>query len=462
VTDQKELTIEEVKEMEEKCYGLLAVARLEVLKRAPYYGSLLYTLVPHMAPGFGTLGITENLILIVDPVRVMQDPELGGLDDKGIPQKLAGALAHELQHVLRGMDRVRSLAKVDPELANIAADLPINADLQSSAWQLPSWGVFPEKYKFPRGETMEQYFERLMKDPEKFKKKTRTIILEAKGKAGNGEPDVCAGGCGGVGGNPSQMEKEILGQLQNQPGGNPGRHQGEVDAAQRNTLEAAKQHFEQTQGRGSTPGWIEDELNKLENRKRDRDWVRELDSVVRRRSGIIMAGGADFSMSRPSRRSLLRGGLLRPGMVEQQMEGAIYIDTSGSMGAEELKYAKNVVCNIMEQTGVDRVWLGQCDAKVHEMRRVKVRDVPALPMKGRGGTNFVPIFSGPHSVYTLKPRPDMVIILTDGDGPAPTTAPRGITVIWVIVPTGYRKPADWGHLVVASNDHELADPYYID
>jgi predicted metal-dependent peptidase len=147
-------------------------------------------------------------------------------------------------------------------------------------------------------------------------------------------------------------------------------------------------------------------------------------------------------------------------MVEQQYEVAIYIDTSGSMGEPELQYAKNVICNVMEQTSVEVVWLGQCDARVHEVRRVRVREVPLLPMKGRGGTNFIPIFEGKGSVGTLRPKPDMVLIITDGDGPAPQVAPRGLCVIWVIVPCGYRRPASWGHLIVASNDHALADPYY--
>lgn len=449
--EAQELTPEEVQKLTDECYKRLSKARLEVLKRGPYFGSLLYSLVPVMAPGFGTLGVTEDLILVVDPIRVMKDPELGSVDANGIPQKLAGALAHECMHPLRDMNRIKDLMQIDRELANIAADLPINTDLREAQWELPSWGVFPEKYNFPTGLTMEEYFKLLMKDAEASKAKTRAIVGEAKG-TGNSDPDVCAGQCGGVAGNPSPKESAAA-----DGSGAPGRHQGEITAAKKAALNAAKKHFEKQKGCGNAPGWIDEQLGTLERRK-DRDWVRELSILVRRRSGIIQSGGSDYSLRRPSRRSLGFSEFLRPGMVEQQYEAAIYIDTSASMGAEELQYAKNVVCNIMEQTSVDTVWLGQCDTLVHEVKRVRIREVPGAIMHGRGGTDFRPIFT---SVKNLRPRPDMVVVITDGDGPAPKAAPRGLCVIWVIVPTGNRRPASWGHLIVASNDHALADPYYL-
>jgi predicted metal-dependent peptidase len=452
MTDQQELTQEEMQRLTDRCYEMLAKARLEVLRRAPYFGSLLYALVPVMAPGLGTIGVTSDLLLVVDPIRVVNDPELGALDSQGIPQKLAGALAHECMHPLRDMQRIHELMQIDRELANIAADLPINYDLREAKWELPSWGVFPEKYNFPVGLTMEEYFDLLRKDPEQAKATTRAIVAEAKGQdPGGTSPDVCAGQCGSVAGNPSPNEAAAAAGA-----GAPGRHQGEVTAAKKSSLQAAKQHFEKVNGCGNAPGWIEEQLGTLERRK-DRDWVRELSILVRRRSGIIQAGGSDFSLRRPSKRSMDISPFIRPGMVEQQYEAAIYIDTSGSMGEEELQYAKNVVCNIMEQTGVDTVWLGQCDSKMHGAKRVRIREVPTMTMKGRGGTSFIPIFE---HVRELKPKPDMVVVITDGDGPAPKVAPRGLCVIWVIVPCGYRRPAPWGHLIVASNDHALADPYY--
>jgi predicted metal-dependent peptidase len=454
-----------------KTNDLLAKARLAVLQKGPYFSSIMYSLIPVYMPGFGTLAVSSELHLIVDPVRVALDPELSAVDKDGLPQKLAGVLVHECNHVLRDMERIESLYRIDKELANIAADLPINADERRAKWDLPNWVVYPEKYGFPEGETMEQYFERLMKDPKKHKQQTRQMVLVAKQGGGGGKGkgkgggkgqgqgqgqgpasglDIGAGQCGGVAGNPNPKENQV------DPGKNPGRGPAEIDNAKRKTAQDAKQFFS-GQGRGDCPGWAE-ELIKFKKR-RDRDWVRELNAVVRRQSGIIMAGGADFSLTRPSRRSLLRGGLLRPGMVEQQYTAAIAIDTSGSMGTTQLQAAKNTTVNIMEQTGLDTVWVVQCDARVHgDWQRVRTRDVASMEFRGRGGTDFRPIFE---VLKKLRPRPDLIAILTDGDGPAPPNPPAGIDVIWVIVPTSYgRRPASWGHMVVCSNNHDLSDPYY--
>lgn len=446
------------------CLELLAKARLAVLEKGPYFSQLLYTLVPVLVPGMGTVAVTDTMLLLLDPIRVVDDPELGGVDDKGVPNKLAGVLVHECMHILRDMERVKSLAEVDMELANIAADLPINEDLRNAGWQLPNWVLYPDKYNYPKNETMEQYFERLLKEPTKNKEKTYQMVADAKaggkGKGkGKGKPDpnapkldVGAGQCGSAAGNQNQPTNDAAKDAQDK-----GRHAGEVDSSKKQTLEQAKKHYGGP-GCGDVPGWIEEELDKLGRKRKDRDWKKMLNQVVRRTSGMVMAGGADFSMARPSRRSLLREGLLRPGLVEQQYEASLAIDTSGSMGPEQLNYAKNAVVNIMSQTGLDTVWLMQCDARVQmPFTRIRLRDIPDMKMRGRGGTNFIPIFG---ALKRLRPKPDLIILLTDGDGPAPEKAPYGTAVIWVIVPSHWRrKPTEWGHYIICTNEHSVMDEF---
>jgi hypothetical protein len=226
-----------------KTNDLLAKARLAVLQKGPYYSSIMYALIPVYVPGFSTIAVTDELHLIVDPVRVALDPEFSAVDQDGLPQKLAGTIVHECNHVLRDMERIRSLAGVNKELANIAADLPINADLRKAG--------YPDRYGFPEGETMEQYFERLMKDPKKYMKQTMQMVLVAKqggggkgkgkgkGKGGQDQQpgqgqgpdsglDVGAGQCGGVAGNPNPKENQQV-----DPSKNPGRGPAEVDNAKR-------------------------------------------------------------------------------------------------------------------------------------------------------------------------------------------------------------------------------------
>lgn len=436
-----------------KTKDLLARARIDVQHRAPYYTHLLYSLMPVMCPGYGTIGVSEELHLLIDPVRVALDPEFSQVDADGIPKKLAGSLVHEMQHILRGIERVHSLAQIDPELANIAADLPINADERKTGWELPNWVVYPDspQYNFPLGLTMEGYFELLMENPEAYKKKTREMVLAAKGqKAQDGDGlDIGAGRCGGVGGNaapnPAQQQTKNI----------PGRSPAEVEGAIKKTAKEAQDFFS-SEGRGDCPAWAEEAIKR--KKRRDRDWKNALNNVVRRRAGIIQMGAADYSLSRPSKRSLLRGGLLRPGMVEQLYEAALAIDTSGSMGTDQLEYAKNAACNILEQTGIDHLWLALCDAAItREFKRTRLREIDSLLMRGRGGTNFNPIFE---ALKSLRPKPDMLILITDGDGPAPKVPPRGVEVIWLIVPSAWRRrPTRWGHYIIASNDHEVVDEF---
>jgi len=51
-------------------------------------------------------------------------------------------------------------------------------------------------------------------------------------------------------------------------------------------------------------------------------------------------------------------------------------------------------------------------------------------------------------VVQLKPRPSLLIILTDGDGPAPEAPPKGVSVLWVLIGNTFKKPVEWGESVV--------------
>jgi len=47
----------------------------------------------------------------------------------------------------------------------------------------------------------------------------------------------------------------------------------------------------------------------------------------------------------------------------------------------------------------------------------------------------------------------VLIYFTDGDGFAPEEEPRGLSVIWCVVPSYYRRPpADWGKVIYVDSD----------
>lgn len=435
--EKKEVTPEQLQEYEEKAQKLIALARIYVRKKGPYFMRLLYSLVPTSMPGLGTIAVTDTLLFIYDPIRLVDDPEFSELDADKLPHKLAGGLVHECQHILRGMHRIEALAKTNPDIANIAADLAINGEIRTAGWALPKWACWPETYNLPGNKTMEWYFAELMKDPEKNKEKA------------SGE--LAGGGCGSVAGNPGKGEEEAKEKKAGKE-----RSKAQIQNAVRGTIQDAEKHFSQ---RGDKPGWLKEAAEGFkESRRPERNWHRELAHVVRRVTGAIKSGGADFSMARPSRRSLLNPMFIRPGLVEQEIEIAIYWDTSISMGKKELNKARQITCEVLRQMGVDTIWMAQGDTQVTmAWQRVRLKDIGELECAGRGGTSFIPAFE---SLEKLKPKPDLAMMVSDGDGPAPKKPPRRLPVVWVLVPCAWRKrPTDWGHYVICSNDHDTVDEF---
>lgn len=434
------MTPEEQQEFEEakkKCLTMLGKARIAVRAKGPYFMPTLLKLVPVFERMQFSMAVSDTGLLILDPIRITTDPEFAP-DDKGCPWTLAGALVHEVNHILRGMNRIKDLAKTHPEIANIAADLAINTDLRKAGWPLPKWVVYPERYGLPEGLTMEQYFAELMKDPEETDQKT-------------GRREVGAGACGSVAGNGTKSEQQVEAEHADKA-----RSTQELNAAATASAREAQKFFEAKQGAGSVPEWA-DSLLERANKRPDRDWEKEVGHVVRRSSGIIIAGGADFSMRRPSKRSMISD-FLRPGMIEQRYTAFLGFDVSGSMGEVQMNHAKDLACGFLQQTGIDSAWVCQFDTAIVKPPTLqRLRDVENMHRHAQGGTDFRPVFK---HIQTMRPRPDLVMIFSDGDGPAPNACPPGMAVIWVIVPSHWRrKPTDWGHYVICSNDHGVADGF---
>ena len=49
------------KSIEVQCLEALSLARSYIKREAPYYSTIVYGLIPHFAPGLGTLGVTPGM-----------------------------------------------------------------------------------------------------------------------------------------------------------------------------------------------------------------------------------------------------------------------------------------------------------------------------------------------------------------------------------------------------------------
>lgn len=423
----------------------MAIARVIIKEKWPYLTSLIYSLVPKELPGLGTLLTSEKLVMLYDPVW------FASLTD----EVAAGCLIHESFHVVR-KHFMRGMYYPDLDLANKAGDLTINQDIREMEAELPDWALYPETFGFPLALSMEEYYELLAQLKGKDgppKKGSVQISISASGppqpgdqkpQDGQGEEQgdppkggkCCAGRCGGVAGNGEDIEKAI-----DEAEPDLGRTPEEMTLLE-HTVARDIQNAVASEGRGKVPGslveWAEKVLEKPKIK-----WQQILPRIVRRTTGTVESGGNDYSKKRLSKRTHVRG-LLIPGMIQEQPIIAFVRDTSGSMGRPQLRAAVRESCGALKSCGIENAWFLDADAAVTAVpRMLRIREIQKLPITGRGGTDFGPALE---RVQKLRPRPNVCIYLTDGDGNAPDLPPRGMEVIWVIIKSYYNKaPCDWGH-----------------
>lgn len=445
---------------EDECKDALATVRAYSNKHAPYMSSIIYGLVPFFSPGFGTLAVTDKMVLIIDPewfVTMPVDFEQGATPRQSKLNEAysrlrmqAGCIMHECHHIVRGMERINRMP--DKKLANIAFDLPINHDLskathedpntkeQVRTWDLPTWACYPKKFKLPEGLTGEQYYELLQKQEVKLPK----------------TPKIASGSCGGCGGHTDPKQEQAEAEANEAVG----RTDADTERIRGNALNDIKKESES----GGPPGTLPDSLKALlDNDKKERlvPWRSKLGRVCRRATGRMKAGRQDYSMSRPSKRSMF-GNIIRPGLVDRVLTILFIEDSSGSMfadGASPLKHVRTEIASVMQQLGIEQAWFMDADADVASPPKlIRMRDITSLPVSGGGGTDFGPAL---YRAEKLKPVPDIVMYLTDGAGYAPKYKPSKLKeVVWCIVPSPHgTKPCNWGHLIVCTDEAELREPY---
>lgn len=453
----------------ENAVSSLALGRASAEKKTPYFMQGVYGLVPYAAPGIGTMGVTKNLVLIYDPEWTMKLPV----------DECANTLIHEAIHVyFKHCERIE-VAKMEPQMGNICADLSANGLMEEMGLKLPH-GYYPKDFGLPNGETIEWYHEQLTKNPDN-KKKIKKLQKDLQGgDAGDGEgdadsdgdpgssgadgpeegegtgsstsnstsgagkkPGVGSGRCGGIAGNPIDKELEAKADKE------CGRSQAEQKAIQQRIEVAIEKHIEK-HGRGSMPSAFQEKMPQQE-KKSQVNWRQELKHVAMKVTGRMESGGLDFSLSLPSKASYARG-IPRPGMVQMQPEAAFIVDTSGSMGARQILDGIREIVAVMKTAGIEEAWFLEADAGVAaKPKRIRLRNLlREIDIHGRGGTNFDPALQ---ECMKLRPRPDIVFYVTDGDGYVTYRPP--IPVVWVIVKSYFNKsPAKWGYTVFVDMEEE--------
>lgn len=426
----------------------LMAARKVVRDAAPYFRTVLLRIQFEPCTsadlmGQETMGMTERGVCYYVPAFV----------DKTPVKELAAVLVHEMMHFLRN-HAARFKTRVGNtelfQLWNCAADCEINDDLAAGGWALPgkpfppnappgtTGYLMPSSIPMPEGRTAEEYFAELRKRAKPA----------GKGGSGQGQPSgqqVAGGECGGCAGNPREHEKKLgAGGSEKQPGDGKsgpqeqpsggGMGESEQDRVRAQTAREIQNHVAQ-KGRGNVPAglarWAGEQL------KPPRVHWREKLKRATRRCVQACAGATDYRWTHISRRQAGLGfgmGAPRlPALRGNLPSVAVIVDTSGSMGGDQLAEGLSETDGVLRALGAPIQFCAiDCDSE----GVVKVRSwrEAAVKLKGGGGTDMKPAF---RMLLEQRNPPSVAICITDGMIGDPGPAPAGMHVIWLLVGSTY-------------------------
>jgi predicted metal-dependent peptidase len=365
----------------------MQAARINVLHHHPYLASAVWAMHMVPVPGLKTMAVDQYFRLYFDPEIIT----------KWSVREVATVIEHEVAHLMR-LHFVR-MKGCEPQLANIAADAEINDDMFGSDFAFPFTPVTPKSINQPIGLLAEEYYAALLEQ-------AQPLSIEL---SGDGSPLPGSGRCGSCAtGTPQPWEMEAP----------QGADANGVTPAQAELI----RRDVATKIKASTPGtvakswkrWADEVLSPKVN------WRKELAAVVRHSVAYVI-GSTDFSYRRPSRRQG-KSKVILPTMQQPTPEVAIIIDTSGSIDEKLLSQSLGEVAGILKAVGLrNGVAVLAVDAHVQTTKRVL--DSRQVTLKGGGGTNMG---VGIVAATKLKPRPQVVIVLTDGFTPWPESMPRGL------------------------------------
>ena len=148
---------------------------------------------------------------------------------------------------------------------------------------------------------------------------------------------------------------------------------------------------------------------------------------------------SDYTWNRPHIAHLQRGIVLPTCREPRIGHLTVAVDTSGSDADETLAEFLGHIALICGEVRPKSIRLIQCDASIGYDETTEDPDdliVADLPIAGRGGTRFVPVFE---AIESGESPTDCLVYLTDTYGDFPDTAPD-YPVIWATVGAGQECP----------------------
>tara|TARA_B100000131_G_scaffold295127_1_gene311859 strand:- start:17072 stop:18424 length:1353 start_codon:yes stop_codon:yes gene_type:complete len=393
--------------------------RVKMMLDEPFFAGVLRGVNYERTNAIPTAGVLAK----DGDVHMWWNPQfLAGLTGK----QVKGLLKHEAMHL--ALEHTTS-RRMEPHIIhNYATDLAINSDIPED--ELPEGGLIPGKafkelseedkekmgaeavdryYRvsdkiasFPKGESSEWYFTKLMEDPQI----ADDIENGQKGDPGDGPGEGVPGLPGGMDEHSgwdelSDEERELV--------------KGKIAKA----VEDAVKDCDRTGRWGSVGGSMRATLRELISK--EVDWR----SVLRKFCGLSRRADRRSNVRRLNRK--YTG--IHPGVERGYTSSiAVYIDQSGSVGNAELELAFGELRNLARRTQFTTFHFDTAvdtDSET-EWRRGKT---PEAKRTRCGGTDFQCVTKHANA---NSARFDGYIIITDGEAPKPT--PSKLKRGWLLVP----------------------------
>ncbi|MEM4668910.1 MAG: VWA-like domain-containing protein [Thermofilum sp.] len=398
---------------------IIEKARFKIVRRAPYLATALYAVTSNVI-------VTEKVPTAAVDMwgRLYINPDFATTCDE---EEFAGVIVHEIWHLLRlHFDRMKD---APTDVANVAADLEINDDVIASGFALPQGALLPERFGFQSGLLAEEYLKLLDKRKEENTQESEEESASDKRKTrktSRDERKPGAGRCGSAAtGRPEEWEVEGR-------GSGSGLEKEEIERIARKVAQEAIEH---ARGQGRVPlgviRWAKEMLKtKL-----------PLPQVLARVMAEITQEKQNYTWRRPNKRF---EEVYLPSLVGLRVNVAVVLDTSGSMDEERLALAIGALDEVLKKYNAEATVI-PCDAKAYEPIKVKtLQELLKKPFKGGGGTVLV---EGIKAAANLKPKPDAIFVITDGEYDWPDEPPTTTPVIVILVGEG-KSPA-WAKTIKA-------------
>lgn len=375
----------------------IETAKFRLYNKSPFWGSILFN-----------LPIKEINLTMKEAVE-KGDCMTAGVDGENLyvnmefwnklnDKEQLGIMCHEIGHLFLGhiwRKGFRNDICVDPKtgqqvmLWNLAADVTVNnMILEEGRFSLPK-GCFLRKNL--KDKSTEEIYEILKKQiPQMTPKELQDLIdsvYNDKSKWGKGKG---------------------------------GKKQSRADAKEQEAKwkNIGKQAVEQAKQRGTLPAGIERMFEELEPKE---DWRQILLSYVQ-------PYWNDYSFNPTDRRFMEEDFMLPDIKMGEKIDWiAVGVDTSGSIGQNELNRFLSEVKAILSSFDKVKVKLTFCDAAASPFTELEEFDKAAIEVTGGGGTDFRPVFN---LIKQEHNAPLALIYFTDLQGEFPANQPD-YDVIWV-------------------------------